>query len=164
MISFACSLWQRVASLYAESNGIYGNFLQKLLKIFIQIKWIVCNIKTKIPCNFASSTVRLYKLAQELWNIFIYFAQLKYLSLRALHLAYILPEINRIQEEMTKKSLFIQKSLFKKSPYKLKERSLSEVDQSQKNCRWYFTNVGNFLYMFQIYSFNSFWIIMIKKL
>ena len=32
--------------------------------------------KTKIPRSFASSTVRLYKLSQKLWNILISFAQL----------------------------------------------------------------------------------------
>ena len=40
----------------------------------------MCNKKnkkqTKIPRSFAPSTVRLYKLSQKLWNIFIYFVQL----------------------------------------------------------------------------------------
>ena len=35
---------QRVASTYGESNDIFGNFLRRLLKICIQIKWI-CQIK-----------------------------------------------------------------------------------------------------------------------
>ena len=35
---------QRVASFTAESNGIFGNFLRRLLKISIQIKWM-CQLK-----------------------------------------------------------------------------------------------------------------------
>ena len=37
IICFALSLR---ASFYAESNGIFGNFLRRLLKISIQIKWM----------------------------------------------------------------------------------------------------------------------------
>ena len=40
----ARSMRQRVASAYAESNGIFGNFLRRLLKICIQIKWM-CQLK-----------------------------------------------------------------------------------------------------------------------
>ena len=38
------SMRQRVASFYAESNGIFGNFLRQILKISIQIKWM-CQLK-----------------------------------------------------------------------------------------------------------------------
>ena len=47
IIYFALSLWLRVVSFYAGYNGIFGNFLRQLLKIYTQIKWIVWNIKKK---------------------------------------------------------------------------------------------------------------------
>ena len=44
IICFALSLWLRVAHFYAESNGIFENFLRQILKISIQIKWM-CQLK-----------------------------------------------------------------------------------------------------------------------
>ena len=38
------SMQQRVASFYAESNSIFGNFLRQILKISKQIKWM-CQLK-----------------------------------------------------------------------------------------------------------------------
>ena len=56
----------------------FGNILRPLLKICIQIKWIVRNKKqTKILRSVAARTVRLFKLSQKLWNKLICFAQLK---------------------------------------------------------------------------------------
>ena len=40
LIWFPLSLQLRVAFFYAESNGVFGNFLRQLLKICIQVKWI----------------------------------------------------------------------------------------------------------------------------
>ena len=83
IIYFALSLRQRIASFYAEFNDIFLHFLRPLLKICIQIMWIVLNKKktrkhTKIPRRFAFCTVRLYKHSQKLLNIFISFAQFNY--------------------------------------------------------------------------------------
>ena len=72
IICFACSLQERVASFYVESNSIFCNFLAPLLKTCIRIKWIVWNMKTceqknkntKIPPYEKSC---LLKVLQEKW-------------------------------------------------------------------------------------------------
>ena len=33
-------LWIRIASFYAEFDGMFGNFLQQIIKICIQLQWI----------------------------------------------------------------------------------------------------------------------------
>ena len=79
---FRSLITTRGCVFYAESNSIFEKFLRQLLKICIQIKWIVLNKKiniyTKIPRSFAPRIIRLNKLLQKLSNRFISLAQLHY--------------------------------------------------------------------------------------
>ena len=64
----ACSMQQRTESVYAESNGIFGNFLRRLLKIYIQIKWM-CQLKK----DSLASLVHNIFFAFSLWLRIAYF-------------------------------------------------------------------------------------------
>ena len=54
----ALTLQQRVASFYAESNGIFGKFVRRLLKICIQIKSICQTIRDSLASLVHNNLIR----------------------------------------------------------------------------------------------------------